>query len=78
MSTLRIVSPYNLKLRLDKLLRDRLGLSRIRLENCLRRGDITCTDADFNPEKPRLMLKGDMTLHIRRAVAEVLNSVSSL
>ena len=70
--TLHISAPYGLNLRLDRLLRDRLGMSRKRLEECFRQGVITCPDAAFNPEKPRLILRGDVTLRFGRGASVII------
>ena len=72
--TLRISAPFSVNLRLDKLLRERLGLSRTRLEDCFRRGDIACADTAFNPDKPRLILKDTMELHFFQSSADILAS----
>jgi hypothetical protein len=70
--TLHIRSPYNLQLRLDKLLREKTGISRNLLGECIRQKAITCDDFGFNPEKSRIIVKGDMTLRLDRLVAVLL------
>ncbi len=70
--TLHIRSPYNLQLRLDKLLSEKTGMSRSRLEACLRQKAITCEAFGFNPKKARIILKGDMTLRFERSAARII------
>lgn len=65
--TLHIKSPYNLQLRLDKLLREKLGLSRRAWEDCLQRDVVTSSDFGFNPDKAKMILKGDMTLRFHQS-----------
>lgn len=65
--TLHIRSPYSLRLRLDKLLREKLGLSRGDWERLLLRGAVTSDDFGFRPDKAKIILKGDMTLYFHRS-----------
>jgi hypothetical protein len=67
--TLHIRSPYNLQLRLDKLLREKLGISRRTWETCLQSGAVTSNDFGFRTDKTKLTLKGDMTLYFKQATA---------
>jgi hypothetical protein len=70
--TVHIKSPYQMPLRLDKLLREKLGVSRSRLEECFRQRLITSDYFGFNPDKSRIIVKGDMTVCLTRSAASIL------
>jgi hypothetical protein len=69
--TLHIRAPYNLQLRLDKLLREKLGLSRRAWESCLQCGAVASDAFGFRPDKAKLILKGDMTLNFNRSASNI-------